>query len=74
MYSGRDMTELSMIAKSEWTESELAHFHRSLRQMVPYLNIEGQTIHSEIIKEIMDRGGLNKPQTTSELETTTSFE
>lgn len=60
MYAGRDMTELSMIAKSEWTESELAYFHHSLQQMVPYLNIEGQTIHREIVQEIMDRGGLSK--------------
>lgn len=62
MYGGRDMTELSMIAKSEWTESELAYFHRSLQQMVPYLNIEGQTLHREIVQEIMNRGGLSKPQ------------
>lgn len=70
MYAGRDMTELSMIAKSEWTESELAYFHRSLQQMVPYLNIEGQTIHREIVQEIMDRGGLNEPQANNKHSTT----
>jgi len=59
MYVGRDMTELSMVPKTEWKESELAFFHHSLQQMVPYLNAEGQTIHREIIKEIEARGGLN---------------
>jgi hypothetical protein len=60
MYVGRDMTELSMIPKSEWNESELAFFHKSLQQITPYLNSEGATIHREIIKEIEARGGLNR--------------
>lgn len=60
MYVGRDMTELSMISKSEWNNSELAFFHHSLQQMVPYLNAEGQSIHREIIKEIENRGGLHR--------------
>jgi hypothetical protein len=59
MYIGRDMTELSMISKSKWKDSEIAFFHHSLQQMVPYLNVEGQTIHREIIKEIERRGGLH---------------
>lgn len=54
----RDMTELSMIPKEEWTGAELDYFHRALQQMVPYLNEEGQSIHREIIKEIQQRGGL----------------
>lgn len=58
MYAGRDMTELSMMAKSEWKTSELAFFHLSLQQIAPYLNSEGQTIHREIIKEIENRGGI----------------
>jgi hypothetical protein len=32
MYIGRDMTELSMMAKKDWKESELAFFHHSLRR------------------------------------------
>ncbi|MBM7693603.1 hypothetical protein JOC77_003047 [Peribacillus deserti] len=52
MYIGRDMTELSMVPKTEWKESELAYFHQSLQQMVPYLNSEGQAIHKEIVKEM----------------------
>lgn len=60
MYNGRDMTELSMMAKSDWDTSELAYFHHSLQQIAPYLNSEGQTIHREIIEEIEDRGGLKQ--------------
>ncbi len=60
MYVGRDMTELSMIPKNEWNKEELAYFHHSLQQMVPYLNVEGQTIHREIVEEITSRGGLNR--------------
>ncbi|RDI37168.1 hypothetical protein [Falsibacillus pallidus] len=60
MYVGRDMTELSMLPMSEWKKSELAFFHHSLQQMVPYLNSEGQTIHREIVEEIEGRGGLKR--------------
>lgn len=49
MYVGRDMTELSMIPKTEWTDDELAHFHHSFQQIAPYLNAEGQTIYREIL-------------------------
>ncbi|EJQ40978.1 hypothetical protein IEE_04667 [Bacillus cereus BAG5X1-1] len=56
MYTGRDMTELTMISKNEWKEDELAHFHHSFQQIMPYLNIEGQTIYKEIVKEIESRG------------------
>lgn len=62
MYVGRDMTELSMMKKSDWENSELAYFHYSLQQMVPYLNQEGQSIHSEIVKEIENRGGINRQE------------
>ncbi|MDZ5474556.1 hypothetical protein SM124_23040 [Bacillus sp. 31A1R] len=62
MYVGRDMTELSMIPKTEWKKSELAFFHHTLQQMVPYLNVEGQTIHREIIEEIESRGGLKRQE------------
>ena len=60
MYVGRDMTELSMIPKSEWDKSELAFFHHSLQQIAPYLNSEGVSIHREIIGEIENRGGLKR--------------
>jgi len=58
MYAGRDMTELSMMPKSEWTESELAFFHHAFQQITPYLNSEGQSIQRNIIEEIENRGGL----------------
>ena len=58
MYVGRDMTELTMISKTDWKDEELAFFHHSLQQIAPYLNEEGTTIHREIIKEIESRGGL----------------
>ncbi|PEC22497.1 hypothetical protein COM96_08540 [Bacillus cereus] len=58
MYNGRDMTALTMISKNEWKEDELAYFHHSFQQIMPYLNVEGQTIYKEIVKEIESRGGL----------------
>ncbi|MBZ5751211.1 MULTISPECIES: hypothetical protein [Metabacillus] len=63
MYSGRDMTELSMMSKGAWKDSELAFFHHSLQQVVPYLNVEGQAIHREIVQEIESRGGLKRDET-----------
>ena len=60
MYVGRDMTELSMTPKDQWNQEELAYFHHSLQQMMLYLNVEGQTIYKEIVKEIEARGGLQK--------------
>jgi hypothetical protein len=58
MYQGRDMTELSMMAKSDWDDNELTFYHHSLQQIAPYLNSEGVAIHRDIIKEIENRGGL----------------
>ncbi|MGM9925240.1 MAG: hypothetical protein ACI35R_13425 [Bacillus sp. (in: firmicutes)] len=59
MYVGRDLTELSLLEKKEWKDSELLYFHHSLQQMVPYLNTQGQSIHKQIMKEIEKRGGLS---------------
>jgi hypothetical protein len=58
MYVGRDMTALTMIPKTEWSEKELAYFHHLFQQTSPYLSAEGVTIHREIVEEIMNRGGL----------------
>ncbi|MDF0725923.1 hypothetical protein PY093_04245 [Cytobacillus sp. S13-E01] len=60
MYVGRDMTELTMMSKTDWKDSELMFYHHSLQQVVPYLNAEGQSLHREIIEEIEARGGLNQ--------------
>ncbi|WP_100330437.1 hypothetical protein [Bacillus xiapuensis] len=62
MYVGRDLTELQMMSVNDWTDQELAFFHHSFQQIVPYLNAEGQTIHRDIAVEIMRRGGLNKQE------------
>ncbi|MCM3217931.1 hypothetical protein ABER75_09735 [Niallia taxi] len=64
MYVGRDMTELAMIDKGEWKDSELAYFHHSLQQMAQYLNVEGVSIHNKIIEEIENRGGLQRNEAT----------
>ncbi|QOK27275.1 hypothetical protein IIE26_00890 [Cytobacillus oceanisediminis] len=62
MFVGRDMTELSMMSKSDWKDSELDFYHHSFQQIMPYLNAEGQTIHREIIEEIENRGGLKRQE------------
>ncbi|MBP0727186.1 hypothetical protein J5Y03_18720 [Bacillus sp. RG28] len=64
MYIGRDFSELSMTAKNEWKENELAYYHHSFQQIMNYLTAEGQTIYKEIIKEIEVRGGLSKNEGT----------
>jgi len=56
----RDMTELLMMSKTDWNDHELSYYHQSLQQMVPYLNVEGQSIHTQIIKEIERRGSTNQ--------------
>ena len=66
MYVGRDMTELSMMSKRDWTSEELAFFHQNLQQIAPYLNSEGVTIHREIIKEILSRGGISHAEASYE--------
>ncbi|MBA4536323.1 cytosolic protein [Bacillus aquiflavi] len=74
MYVGRDMTELSMMPKNDWEDSELAFFHHSLQQIAPYLNAEGQTIYREILAEIEQRGGLNNKEATYTNGTRTSYD
>lgn len=64
MYVGRDMTELSMMPKTEWKDEELAFFHHSLQQITPYLNSEGLTIHHEIMNEIENRHLFKRKEAT----------
>jgi hypothetical protein len=59
MYNGRDLSELSMTPKTKWEDIELEHFHHSFQQITGYLNIEGNTMQKEIIKEIESRGGIH---------------
>jgi hypothetical protein len=58
MYTGRDMTELTMMPKADWSKNELAFFHQSFQQIAQYLNSEGQSLYREIVEEIEHRGGL----------------
>ncbi|MEZ2715701.1 hypothetical protein C2I17_07750 [Niallia circulans] len=74
MYVGRDITELAMIAKSDWKDDELAYFHHSLQQMTPYLNSEGASIHRSIIEEIENRGGLKRNEADYTHGTEVSYE
>jgi hypothetical protein len=67
LYIGRDMTELSMMSKSDWQNSELKFFHCSFQQILPYLNAEGQSIYREIIEEIYDRGGLQATESSGDV-------
>lgn len=60
MYVGRDLTELTMVDKSDWKDSELSFFHHSFQQILPYLNVEGQSMYREIIEEIYNRGGMKR--------------
>ncbi|EWG08640.1 hypothetical protein [Cytobacillus firmus] len=74
MFVGRDMTELSMMSKSDWKDSELAFYHHSFQQIMPYLNAEGQTIHREIVEEIENRGGLKRQEADYTHGTRVSFD
>ncbi|MCA0971809.1 cytosolic protein [Halobacillus litoralis] len=64
MYVGRDLSALSMEAKSSWQEKELGYFHYALSQAAPYLNAEGVTMLREINEEIKQRGGLEHKEAT----------
>ncbi|MBG9770253.1 hypothetical protein [Bacillus vallismortis] len=58
MYVGRDMSELNMVSKEDWKNSELAYFHHAFQQIMPYLNEEGQSKYRELTQEIEARGGM----------------
>ena len=73
MYIGRDMTELLMMSKSDWQNSELNFFHCSFQQILPYLNAEGQSIYREVIEEIYDRGGLQATESNKGLDSPTTM-
>ncbi|MBY4605891.1 MULTISPECIES: hypothetical protein [Bacillus] len=60
MYVGRDMSELNMVSKEDWKNSELAYFHHAFQQIMPYLNEEGQSKYRELAQEIEARGGMKR--------------
>jgi len=55
MNTTRDFTELSMMSKTNWQDSELQYFQHALSQILPYINAEGLTILHEINKEMFNR-------------------
>ncbi|NOV02862.1 hypothetical protein [Paenibacillus planticolens] len=52
----RDFQELSTIKPNEWTEIELRFNHRQMSDLSPWLNEQGNHIHSQILQEIERRG------------------
>ncbi|MCY7935971.1 hypothetical protein MOF37_10960 [Bacillus spizizenii] len=60
MYVGRDMSELNMVSKEDWKNSELAYFHHAFQQIMPYLNEEGQSKYRELTQEIEARSGMKR--------------
>ncbi|WP_153530079.1 hypothetical protein [Bacillus sp. TYF-B5-5] len=60
MYVGRDMSELNMVSKKDWKNSELAYFQHAFQQIMPYLNEEGQSKYRELTQEIEARGGMKR--------------
>ncbi|PTN33653.1 hypothetical protein [Bacillus sp. Rc4] len=60
MYVGRDMSELNMVSKKDWKNSELAYFHHAFQQIMPFLNEEGQSKYRELTQEIEARGGMKR--------------
>ncbi|ARB36266.1 hypothetical protein FC605_04650 [Bacillus subtilis] len=60
MYVGRDMSELNMVSKKDWKNSELAYFHHAFQQIMPYLNEEGQSKYRELTQEIEARGVMKR--------------
>ncbi|WP_086343606.1 hypothetical protein [Bacillus subtilis] len=60
MYVGRDMSELNIVSKKDWKNSELAYFHHAFQQIMPYLNEEGQSKYRELTQEIEARGGMKR--------------
>jgi hypothetical protein len=74
MYVGRDFSELSMLSKKDWHDTELAYFHKALQQIMPYLNQEGQMIYKEVIEEIESRGGLQRNEADNTNGTTITYD
>lgn len=52
----RDFQVLSTMKPREWTEIELQFSHRQMSDLSPWLNEQGNHIHSQIIQEIERRG------------------
>jgi hypothetical protein len=58
MYMGRNLDELMMVPLSEWEMEELAYHHFAMAQLSPLMNVEGVSLHHQLVEEIERRGGL----------------
>ncbi|MBP3048403.1 hypothetical protein J9345_17655 [Bacillus subtilis subsp. subtilis] len=74
MYVGRDMSELNMVSKKDWKNSELAYFHHAFQQIMPYLNEEGQSKYRELTQEIEARGGMKRNEADNSRGTRVSYD
>ncbi|MFD2615103.1 hypothetical protein [Paenibacillus gansuensis] len=57
-YEGRSFPELMDVRFEQWEQHELEHHHRMMSDYSPWLNAQGTSLHSDIIKEIVNRGGV----------------
>lgn len=57
MESPRSLLELCEHKAKEWSEEELWLYHRTLRDVSPWLNAQGTSMHHQIIDEIKRRNG-----------------
>jgi hypothetical protein len=58
VYYGRTFDELSMVPLSQWTMEELTYHHFVMSQLSPLMNVQGTSLHHDLIREIEQRGGL----------------
>ncbi|MDR6225828.1 hypothetical protein [Desmospora profundinema] len=58
MYMGRNLDELINIPLSQWEREELAYHHFAMSQLSPLMNVQGISLHHQLIEEIERRGGL----------------
>ncbi|ANE45431.1 hypothetical protein SY83_02810 [Paenibacillus swuensis] len=58
MYEGRPFQELMDTQMEEWQQHELEYHHSQMSDYSPWLNAQGTSLHGQIIKEIVNRGGI----------------
>lgn len=65
MYYGRNLEELSMVPVSDWSIEELSYHHYTMSQLTPLMNQQGVSFHQDIIREIIQRGGIQAQELPS---------
>ncbi|WP_027415605.1 hypothetical protein [Aneurinibacillus terranovensis] len=58
MYIGRKLAQLDAVPLKEWEMNELLYHHDILSNTAQFLNVEGVSLHAQVIKEIEARGGV----------------